>query len=59
MRMTYGTKEGAAYASDGAEVQDMSGQAFFQAAIEAAAWSATPSSQMDGTDLIVLAVPSL
>lgn len=58
MRMTYGTKEGAAYASDGAEVQDMSGQAFFQAAIGGRRVVSDPiESQMDGTDLIVLAVP--
>lgn len=58
VRMTYGTKEGAAYASDGDEVQDMSGQAFFQGAIEGRRVVSDPiESQMDGTDLIVLAVP--
>ena len=58
VRMTYGTKEGDGYASDGTEVQNMSGQDFFKTAIGGRRVVSDPiESALDGTNLIVLAVP--
>ena len=56
--MTYGTKDGTGYASDLPELQDMSGQAFFKEAMKGSRVVSDPiESPLDGTDLIVLAVP--
>ena len=58
VRMTYGTKDGTGYASDLPELQDMSGQAFFKEAMKGSRVVSDPiESPLDGTDLIVLAVP--